>query len=110
MMPRPPMRAMAMAIRDSVTVSIAAETSGLLMSISLVRRVVVEASEGMTSVTPGRRRTSSYVSPVRENGSFAACDSCSGFPMKTAFRHEDTVGQWYRSRRGGGYGFKHRAL
>src|SRR5699024_6257341 len=104
------MRAMAMAIRDSVTVSMAAETSGMLISISLVRRVAVEASEGMTSVSPGRRRASSYVSPVRENGSFAVGDFCSGFPMKTAFRREDTVRQWYRSRRGSGYGFKYRAL
>jgi len=48
--PRPPWRAIAIAIRDSVTVSIALEMSGAWMRIRLVRRVVVSASEGMTSV------------------------------------------------------------
>ena len=59
MMPRPPIRAMAIAMRDSVTVSIAADTSGMLISSSRVTRVAVEASEGITSVSPGRRSTSS---------------------------------------------------
>jgi hypothetical protein len=48
--PSPPWRAMAMAIRDSVTVSIAEETSGALSVIRRVSREEVSASLGMTSV------------------------------------------------------------
>ena len=48
-----------MAIRDSVTVSIAADTSGTRSEISRVSREVVSTSEGMTSVSPGSSRTSS---------------------------------------------------
>ena len=55
----PPWRAIATAMRDSVTVSIAADSSGIRSVIRRVRRVEVSASEGMTSVSPGRRRTSS---------------------------------------------------
>ncbi len=57
--PMPPWRAIATAMRDSVTVSIAADSSGIRSVIRRVRRVEVSASEGMTSVSPGRRRTSS---------------------------------------------------
>ena len=55
----PPWRAMAMAMRDSVTVSIAADSSGTRTEISRVRREEVSTSLGMTSVSPGRRSTSS---------------------------------------------------
>ena len=55
----PPSRAMAIAMRDSVTVSIALETSGILIEISRVSFVVVSTSLGITSVSPGSRRTSS---------------------------------------------------
>ena len=55
----PPCRAMAMAIRDSVTVSMALETSGTRRLTSRVSRVVVSTSLGMTSVSPGRSSTSS---------------------------------------------------
>ena len=48
--PRPPCRAIAMAIRDSVTVSIALETSGAATEMRRVSRDVVSASLGMTSV------------------------------------------------------------
>ena len=58
-MPRPPWRAIAIAIRDSVTVSMAAEMSGTLIEISRVSRDVVSTSLGMTSVSPGRSSTSS---------------------------------------------------
>jgi hypothetical protein len=54
--PEPPWRAMAIAIRDSVTVSIAAETSGIRIEISRVSLVVVSTSLGMTSVSPGSRQ------------------------------------------------------
>ena len=55
----PPWRAIAIAIRDSVTVSIALETSGIRRVISRVSRVVVSTSLGMTSVSPGSSSTSS---------------------------------------------------
>lgn len=61
--PRPPWRAIAMAIRLSVTVSMAADSSGMRTSMLRVSRLVVSASEGMTSVSPGRRSTSSKVRP-----------------------------------------------
>ena len=55
----PPSRAIAMAIRLSVTVSIAALTSGALRLISRVSRVVVSMSDGARSENPGSSRTSS---------------------------------------------------
>nr|KEP23645.1 hypothetical protein DA06_06290 [Georgenia sp. SUBG003] len=58
-MPMPPSRAIAIAIRASVTVSMAAEISGILIEISRVSRAVVSTSEGITSVAPGSRSTSS---------------------------------------------------
>ncbi len=67
--PTPPWRARAIAIRDSVTVSIAAETSGMRIESSRVSREVVSTSLGMTSVSPGRSRTSSYVRPTIPKGS-----------------------------------------
>ena len=48
-----------MAIRASVTVSIAAETMGMRTAMSRVSRVVVSTSLGTTSVSPGWRSTSS---------------------------------------------------
>ena len=59
----PPWRAIAIAMRDSVTVSIALETSGRRSEIVRVRRELVSTSLGMTSVSPGSRSTSSKVSP-----------------------------------------------
>ena len=58
-MPRPPSRAMAIAIRASLTVSIAADSSGVATVMRRVTRDDVSASEGMTSVCPGRSSTSS---------------------------------------------------
>ena len=52
----PPWRAIAIAIRDSVTVSIALETSGVRSVISRVSRVLVSTSLGMTSVSPGQQQ------------------------------------------------------
>ena len=57
--PIPPRRAIAIAIRDSVTVSIAEDSSGAASRIRRVSRVEVSASLGMTSVCPGRSMTSS---------------------------------------------------
>ena len=59
----PPRRAMAIAIRDSVTVSMALETRGMDTRISRVRRELVSTSLGMTSVSPGCSSTSSKVRP-----------------------------------------------
>ena len=61
----PPSRASAIASRASVTVSIAAETSGIESESDLVRRVAVETSFGSTSERCGTSRTSSKVSPSR---------------------------------------------
>ena len=47
--PIPPFRAIDIAILDSVTVSIDAETSGMLSFIFLVRRVVILVSDGNIS-------------------------------------------------------------
>ena len=59
MIPIPPALAMAIAIVDSVTVSIADETSGTSSQIERVSWVLVSTSEGTTSEASGRRRTSS---------------------------------------------------
>ena len=52
----PPWRAIAIAIRDSVTVSIALEISGVRRVIPRVSRVRVSTSLGMTSVSPGQQQ------------------------------------------------------
>ena len=62
MTPMPPARAMAMAICASVTVSIAAETSGMLSGIERVRRLVTATCRGWTVEWRGTRRMSSKVS------------------------------------------------
>ena len=67
--PMPPCRAMAMAIWASVTVSIAAETSGSRREMLRDSRVDVSASLGMTSVAPGSSSTSSKVRPRAAKGS-----------------------------------------
>ena len=59
----PPARAMAMAIRDSVTVSIAELTSGTRSRIRRVSWLDVSALAGTTSDAAGSSRTSSNVSP-----------------------------------------------
>jgi hypothetical protein len=52
---------MAMAVADSVTVSIAAEITGILMLILFINRVFISTSLGFTLVDPGIRSTSSNV-------------------------------------------------
>src|ERR1700712_3761618 len=59
----PPARAMAMAMRDSVTVSMAELTSGTFNRILRVSRLDVSAAAGTTSDAAGSSRTSSNVSP-----------------------------------------------
>ena len=63
--PSPPCRAMAIASRDSVTVSIAAETSGMFREILRVSCVCVLTSVGRTEDFPGTSSTSSNVNPSR---------------------------------------------
>ena len=57
--PIPPCRAIAIAIRDSVTVSIALETSGIFSVTLRVNWVVVSASLGTRSEASGSSSTSS---------------------------------------------------
>src|SRR5258705_12563899 len=52
-----------MAMRDSVTVSIAAERMGISSVMLLVRRALVETWVGRTPLRAGMRRTSSNVRP-----------------------------------------------
>ena len=59
MIPIPPALAIAIAIVDSVTVSMADETSGTAKVMFRVRRVEVSTSEGTTSDASGKSRTSS---------------------------------------------------
>src|SRR5229473_4072909 len=56
---------MAIANRDSVTVSIAADTSGTLIFSFRVKFVRVSTSAGSTELLPGTSKTSSNVRPSR---------------------------------------------
>jgi len=62
--PMPPSRAMAIAISDSVTVSIAAETSGRLSGMPRVKRERTSTLRGCTLECRGTSRTSSKVRAV----------------------------------------------
>ncbi len=57
--PTPPRRAIAMAMRDSVTLSIAAESSGMLTRTLREMRDEVSTALGRTSEAPGSSSTSS---------------------------------------------------
>ena len=65
MTPMPPACAMAIAMRASVTVSIAELSSGMFMEIDFVTRVRVSAVEGSTSEAAGTSKTSSKVRASR---------------------------------------------
>jgi hypothetical protein len=54
---------MEIAMRDSVTVSIALDTNGILIEIFFVTKADVSTSLGTTSEIPGKSRTSSKVRP-----------------------------------------------
>ena len=83
--PRPPWRAMATAIRASVTVSIGEEISGTFTEIRFDTGVLVSTSDGMMSLWFGCSSTSSNVRPSVANGcgtpagvrSPMVCDTCS---------------------------------
>ena len=66
-MPMPPARAMAMASRASVTVSMAADTMGMANSMRGVSRVPVVTLDGRTFDSAGTSSTSSNVSPSLAN-------------------------------------------
>ena len=67
-MPSPPWRAIAMAMRASVTVSIAELSSGTRSEMRRLTWVVVSTSLGMTSDSFGCSSTSSNVRPNGANG------------------------------------------
>src|SRR6266404_806201 len=93
--PRPPSRARAIAMRASVTVSIAAETTGTSSTIVRVSRVAVETAFGRTDDSAGTSRTSSKVSPSFAN--FAGrVDSDGSSPSFST-----SIAEWYRRRRMG---------
>src|SRR2546427_92665 len=68
MIPTPPSRAIAMASRASVTVSMAALTMGMLIVMRRVNRVRVSVSAGKTEDLAGTNATSSKVSPTGKEG------------------------------------------
>src|ERR1700730_6293048 len=63
MNPMPPCRAMAIASRESVTVSMAAATTGIFSAILRETQVRVSTCAGRIEDFPGRSSTSSNVSP-----------------------------------------------
>ena len=65
----PPSRAIVIAVRASVTESIAALTSGTFSSTPRQRRVRTSTSFGKTSLYAGTRRTSSNVRHSRRRSS-----------------------------------------
>ncbi len=96
-MPMPPFCAMQIAVRCSVTVSIAAEASGMESEISRVNCVETSVRAGTTSEAAGTRRTSSNVRPSRTRlsfmrlpGSRACLGSGSGVPVVA----ECTTANW----------------
>ena len=102
MMPMPPCWARAMAIRDMVTVSMAALTMGMLSEMLRLSRVATEAPEGATSDLAGRMRTSSKVkaslilsssmAPPSLNESGACRGSCPGPAWPSVPRAPGAVG------------------
>src|SRR5947209_2479427 len=68
MIPTPPSRAIAMASRASVTVSMAALTMGMLIVMRRVNRGRVSVSAGQSEDLAGTNATSSKVSPTGKEG------------------------------------------
>src|ERR1051325_6250531 len=81
MTPRPPCGAIAIASRDSVTVSIAALTSGTARRIRRVSRVLTSTCVGTTSECCGTSSTSSKVSAVLRPASIEMRDGGSVFSI-----------------------------
>ncbi len=78
----PPACAMAIAICDSVTVSMAEATIGILTEIERVMRELISTSAGSTSDRPGLISTSSKVSASRGLPLFFAAIANSVSPEK----------------------------
>ncbi len=101
-MPIPPSRASAIAMRASVTVSIAADTIGDSSTIVRVRRDAVETSFGRTDDSAGTSRTSSKVSPSFANfsGSVLPKVSKASFPssIREGYRRSRTTPRRARAR------------
>jgi len=84
--PMPPCRAIAMAIRASVTVSMGLETSGIARVTERLSRVVVLTRLGMISDSAGCNSTSSKVSPsgttrAEPAGSSGRCPASCSAPV-----------------------------
>src|SRR5450830_582940 len=86
MTPRPPFWAIAIARRDSVTVSIAAERMGIFSPIPGASRVFRSVSEGCTFERAGRRRTSSNVraSGISRSFTMGIHTTDGGWPLSSA--------------------------
>src|SRR3954463_5183421 len=82
MTPIPPARAIAIAISDSVTVSMAAEENGTLSEMPRVKRELVLTSLGCTSECRGESRTSSKVRTISLLTLGSPVSSCAGPLMR----------------------------
>ena len=75
--PSPPWRAMAMAMRDSVTVSMAEETRGMASRMPRVSRLLVSTSAGTTSDAGTRRSSMPPNSAVQTSAEIIrGCSTC----------------------------------
>src|SRR6056297_4306144 len=86
--PMPPACAMAIAMRASVTVSIAEDSSGMFIAMSRVTNVRVSAVDGMTLDAAGTRRTSSKVSASRISMGISSGVFVWRFPISWRVRNE----------------------
>lgn len=77
-LPIPPCKAIAIAIFDSVTVSIGELTSGVLREIFLVSADVRSTLSAVKSMYPGKIKKSSYVKPAPLPNSWFALRPSSG--------------------------------
>ena len=96
--PSPPARAIAMAIRDSVTVSIGDDTSGTRSRTRLVTCVPVSTELGTTSDSAGSSSTSSNVRPSIANFGGSPAVSLVMATISVA-RSAARRARWYRRRR-----------
>src|SRR5712691_8070412 len=106
MIPMPPSRAIAMASRASVTVSMAALTIGMLIVMRRVNRVRVSVSAGMTEDLAGTNATSSKVSPTGKEG----CSMSLLFRRRPEMRARSFLLDRLLLLQGGGFGLGHLGL
>src|SRR5581483_5579813 len=91
MKPMPPCCARAIARCDSVTVSMAALTTGMLRAIRRVTQVRVSACVGRTPLRAGSSRTSSNVRPSGMVSGTILYDTSGGLRVQRSVRHEEVV-------------------